>query len=207
MSYELSADVGGTFTDLVLRTDGVAIDISKASTTPQNISDGVMAGVGMIATRLGVSVSTFMGQCTRFSIGTTIATNAILEGKQAKTGLICTEGFRDTLLIREGGKPDSYAFNVDYPPPYVPRYLTIGVTERVNAEGAVETPLSDEAACAAIAQLCEYRVEAIAVALIWSIINPAHELRIAKLIEREMPGLPYSLSHQVTPSMRDYRRT
>lgn len=207
MSYELSADVGGTFTDLVLRTDGVAIDISKASTTPQNISDGVMAGVGMIATRLGVSVSTFMGQCTSFSIGTTIATNAILEGKQAKTGLICTEGFRDTLLIREGGKPDSYAFNVDYPPPYVPRYLTIGVTERVNAEGAVETPLSDEAACAAIKQLSEYRVEAIAVALIWSIINPTHELRIAKLIEREMPGLPYSLSHRVNPSMREYRRT
>mgnify|MGYP003341943888 CR=1 FL=1 len=84
-----------------------------------------------------------LAACDDLAIGTTVATNAILEGKAAKTGLICTAGFRDTLLIREGGKADTYNIFVDYPEPYVPRHLTFGVAERVNAEGGVETPLEE----------------------------------------------------------------
>lgn len=207
MSYELSADVGGTFTDLVLRTDGVKIDIFKSSTTPDDVSVGIMNGIHMIAGVLGLETSSFLGQCTNFACGTTIATNAILEGKQAKTGLICTEGFRDTLLIREGGKPDSYDFYVDYPPPYIPRYLTIGVPERVNADGIVEQSLDEDAARTAVRRLRECNVQAVAVSLLWSIVNPEHELRIGRIIEEEMPGIRYSLGHMVNPSIREYRRT
>ncbi|TDR92913.1 hydantoinase/oxoprolinase family protein [Enterovirga rhinocerotis] len=207
MTYELSADVGGTFTDLVLRSDGAQIDIFKASTTPANIADGILNGIAGIAKSLDLDTATFLGRCDSFAVGTTIATNAILEGKQAKTGLLCTDGFRDTLLIREGGKADSYDFYVDYPPPYIPRRLTLGVRERVNAEGGVEIALDEADARRAIRRLKEYGVEAVAVSLLWSIVNPDHELRIGALIEEEMPGVPYSLGHQVNPSIREYRRT
>lgn len=207
MTYELSADVGGTFTDLVLRSDGKRIDIFKTSTTPENISDGIMKGLEMIAARIGLETRTFMKNCTAFACGTTIATNAILESRQAKTGLICTDGFRDVLLTREGGKPDSYDFYVDYPDPYIPRYLTIGVPERVNAEGGVERELDRNAARQAVQQLLKHDVEAIAVSLLWSILNPSHEIEIGRIIEEVAPGIPYSLGHQVNPSVREYRRT
>ncbi len=207
MAYELSADIGGTFTDLVLRTDGETIDIFKTSTTPKNIADGILNGVAMIAGHLGLAPGDFLARCEAFAIGTTIATNAILEGKQAKTGLVCTEGFRDTLMIREGGKPDSYDIYIDYPPPYIPRYLTLGVPERVNSEGGIETPLDEAAARTAIRQLREWQVESVAVSFLWSVVNPAHELRLGQLIEEEMPGIPYSLGHQVNPAIREYRRT
>ena len=113
MTYELAADVGGTFTDLVLRTEGREINIYKTSTTPGNISNGILNGIEIIATSLGLDTKTFLQQCKSFACGTTMATNAILENRQAKTGLICSEGFRDTLLIREGGKADSYDFYMD----------------------------------------------------------------------------------------------
>jgi len=207
MAYELSADVGGTFTDLVLRTDRKKIDIFKTSTIPENISKGILNGVTMIAETLGLSTKEFMQDCESFACGTTIATNAILEGRQAKTGLLCTEGFRDTLLIREGGKPDSYDFFVDYPAPYIPRYLTIGVPERINSEGGVEISLDESAVRKALAQFREDKVEAIAVSLIWSIANPVHEKCIGEIIAEEMPGIPFSLGHEVNPSVREYRRT
>ncbi|MFN4155795.1 MAG: hydantoinase/oxoprolinase family protein [Paracoccaceae bacterium] len=207
MAYELSADVGGTFTDLVLRTGRTKIEIFKTSTIPQNISRGILNGVTMIAQTLGISTDNFLQDCESFACGTTIATNAILEGRQAKTGLLCTEGFRDTLLIREGGKPDSYDFYVDYPAPYIPRYLTIGIPERVNSEGGIEKPLDEKAVRKALAQFREDEVEAIAVSLIWSIANSAHEKRIGEIIAEEMPDVPFSLGHEVNPSVREYRRT
>ncbi|WP_076866063.1 hydantoinase/oxoprolinase family protein [Bradyrhizobium mercantei] len=207
MTYELAADVGGTFTDLVLRVGGREVNIYKTSTTPGNISNGILNGIEMIATSLGLDIKTFLRRCTSFACGTTIATNAILENRQAKTGLICSEGFRDTLLIREGGKADSYDFYMDYPAPYIPRCLTIGVPERINAEGGVEIPLNEAAVKKTLSELREKNVEAIAVSLLWSIVNPSHEKRIGEIIEAEMPGIPYSLGHQVNPSIREYRRT
>ncbi|MGD5549526.1 hydantoinase/oxoprolinase N-terminal domain-containing protein, partial [Xanthomonas citri pv. citri] len=96
---------------------------------------------------------------------------------------------------------------VDYPEPYLPRYLSFGVAERVNAEGGIETPLDETQVRAAIAQLKAWNVEAIAVSLLWSIANPRHELRIGESIEQEWPGIPFSLGHQVHPTIREYRRT
>ncbi len=206
MGISIAADVGGTFTDFVTRDADGAVHLSKSSTTPGQIADGIFNGLAAIAARRGTTLERLLAACDDLAIGTTVATNAILEGKAAKTGLICTQGFRDTLLIREGGKPDSYNIYLDYPAPYIPRYLSFGVAERVNAEGGVETPLDEASVRAAIAQMQAWGVQAVAVALIWSIANPAHELRIGDILREEWPDVPFSLSHRVSPSLREYRR-
>jgi N-methylhydantoinase A len=203
----ISLDIGGTFTDFVVRDEDGTVGTYKSSTTSGKISDGIFNGLSMIADRRGLELRELLAGCRSFSCGTTVATNAILERKTAKTGLICTEGFRDTLLIREGGKTDTYNLYVDYPPPYLPRHLTFGVRERMNAEGGVETPLDEQQVRDAIGRMREWQVEAIAVSLLWSVANPAHELRIGEIIAEEWPDIPVSLGHVVHPTIREYRRT
>lgn len=203
---EISIDVGGTFTDFFVRNEDNTFDTYKALTTPDDIADGIFNGLQLIADRRDLSLDTLIGGIEKFSCGTTVATNAILEKKVAKTALICTEGMRDTLLIREGGKENTYDLQVDYPAPYIPRYLTFPVGERVNAEGGVEVALDEDQLRAAIAQMKTWGVEAVAVSLLWSIVNPAHELRIAQILTEEWPGVPFSLGHDVNPAIREYRR-
>lgn len=203
----ISVDVGGTFTDFVVRNDDNTLSTYKSSTTPGKIADGIFNGLHLIADRRGMDVRTLLGQCASFSCGTTVATNAILEKKVARTGLICTDGFRDTLLIREGGKKDTYNIYMDFPAPYVPRHLTFGVRERINAEGGVEVPLDEAQVRVIVEELRAQSVEAIAVSLLWSIANPAHETRIGEIIAETWPEVPFSLGHQVNPTIREYRRT
>lgn len=204
---EIAVDVGGTFTDFVLREADGRLTSYKSSTTPGDIAVGIFNGLDLIASRRGITREALLAGCAAFACGTTVATNAILEGKAARTALLCTEGFRDTLLIREGGKADTYNLRQDYPPPYVPRRLTLPVRERVTAEGSIAIPLDEASALAAIARLREEGVEAVAVALLWSIANPAHELRLGELLALHLPGVPVSLSHRVHPTLREYRRT
>lgn len=207
MGGEIAIDVGGTFTDLVLRLDDGDIRAYKSPTTPGRIIDGVFNGLDQIAEDLGTEGHALITSLDRFAFGTTAATNAILEGKTARTGLLVTRGFRETLLVREGGKADTYTIAMDYPPPYIPRALTLEVDERVNAEGGIERTLDEESVARAVAQLKDEGVEAVAVALLWSIVNPAHEIRVGEIIAGLWPGLPVSLSHQVNPCIREYRRT
>jgi N-methylhydantoinase A len=202
----ISLDIGGTFTDFVVRSDEGDIATYKSSTSTGKISEGIFNGLAMIAGRRGVDLRTLLAECESFSCGTTVATNAILEHKTSKTGLICTEGFRDTLVIREGGKTDTYNLYVDYPEPYLPRRLTFGVRERVSAEGGIETPLDEAQVRHVVDRLKALNVEAIAVSLIWSIANPAHELRIGEIIAEACPGMPVSLGHRVHPTIREFRR-
>jgi N-methylhydantoinase A len=211
MSYRLCIDIGGTFTDLVVADQKGKVDIFKSPTTPGNYTDAFIETVKMAADNYSLPLKEFMAQCSTieggyFGHGSTVSTNAIIEGKAAKTGLICTGGFRDILLAREGGKENPYNWQMEYPEPYIPRYLTFGVGERINAEGGIEQEIDEDDVRKAIRQLKEYRVNAIAVALLWSIVNPVHELKIAEIIEREWPGIPYSLSHRVNPCIREYRR-
>ena len=203
----ISLDIGGTFTDFVVRDADDTVSTYKSSTTSGNISTGIFNGLTMIAERRGMSLHDLLAGCRTFSCGTTVATNAILERKTSKTGLLCTEGFRDTLLIREGGRADTYDLWVDFPKPYLPRSLTFGITERINAEGGVETPLDEADVHAAISSMQREGVEAVAVSLLWSIANPAHELRIGAMVAELWPGIPVSLGHQVHPTIREYRRT
>jgi N-methylhydantoinase A len=207
MSLEIAIDVGGTFTDLVLRRAAGDIRAYKSPTTPGRIVDGVFDGLDQIAADLELSRRGLLSSLARFAFGTTAATNAILEGKAARTGLLVTKGFRETLLVREGGKADTYNIRQPYPPPYVPRRLTLEIDERINAEGGIERALDEVNVERAIHVLREQRVEAIAVSLLWSIVNPTHELRVGELIEEAWPGVPVSLGHKVNPCIREYRRT
>jgi N-methylhydantoinase A len=207
MNYQIAIDVGGTFTDLVVRETSGKVRSFKSKTTPGQIVEGILDGLELVAKDYSVTRKELLGDCSRLACGTTAATNAILEGTYARTGLICTEGFRDTLLIREGGKTDTHTIAIDYPEPYIPRHLTHGVRERVNSEGGIETKLNDADVIAAIAKLKAQKVESIAVALLWSIVNPVHEQRIGELIKEHWPTIPFSLSHHICPTLREYRRT
>ncbi|WJR77439.1 hydantoinase/oxoprolinase family protein [Bradyrhizobium sp. NP1] len=207
MSYQISADVGGTFTDVVVQDEAGRVQTFKAPSTPANIVDGILGGISLAARTLGLGRSELLSRCQKFACGTTVATNAILERAYARTALLCTEGFRDTLLIREGGKQDTYNIAIDYPEAYIPRHLTYGVRERINSEGGIETPLDETQLAVVLDKVAQQDVEAIAVSLLWSIANPEHEVRIGELIQKKCPGIPYSLSHRTSPTIREYRRT
>jgi len=212
MSYRLCIDIGGTFTDLVVADQKGHVNIFKSPTTPANYTDAFIDALKQAAGYNKVPLSKFMEECSTsaggyFAHGSTVSTNAIIEGKAAKTGLICTRGFRDVLTGREGGKEEPYNWQMEYPLPYIPKHLTLAVTERVNSEGGVEVPLDEKEVRDAVQKLKDLKVNAIAVALLWSIANNSHELRIGEIIEKEWPGIPYSLSHQVNPCLREYRRT
>lgn len=207
MSYQLAVDIGGTFTDLYVQKSDGETDSFKVPTTSGNLIDGLFSAFEKAGTEYGVSVEDLLSDSERFVHGTTIATNAILENETAKTALICTEGFRETLFLREGGKEDPYDWSVNYPDPYIPRSLTFGVKERVNAEGEVVKLLDEDDVIEAIAEFEERNVGSVAVALLWSHVNPEHERRIAELFDEHAPEIHYSLSHEINPIIREYRRT
>ncbi len=206
MSYRISVDTGGTFTDVVVATSDGAIRIGKALTTPKRAFDGVSAALEGVAADLGRSVRDLLGQTETFTYGTTRSTNAIVEGKTARTAFFTTAGFPDTLLLREGGKLDPFR-QIPYPPPYVPRHLTFEIGERIDSEGDIFIPLDEGSVVAAIERCRDLGVQAIGVSLLWSVVNPAHELRVGDLITELLPGVPYTLSHQLNPVVREYRRS
>ncbi len=208
MSYRISTDIGGTFTDLVSIDEKGDLEVVKVSTTVKNYAEGVFHALQALGGRYGRSTEEVLGTCGTFVHGSTIATNAIINRNTAKIGLILTKGHRDILTLREGGKEDPFNPHVDYPEPFVPRYLTRTVSERINAEGGIETPLDEAEVRRAVKLLVnEYHVEGIAVSLLWSIVNPSHEIRVGEIIEEESPGLTCCLSHKVNPIIREYRRT
>lgn len=207
MRFELCSDVGGAFTDVYVRTGEGETRSVKTPTTPDDLTEGLFDALAKAGAAFDLSVESLLRRTERLIHGTTVATNAIIEDETSRTALLTTEGFRDVLTLREGGKEDPYDWDADYPEPYVPRALTFGLPERVTAEGDVETAL-DEAACRrTIREVTDHGVEAVAVSLLWSHQNPVHERRVGELIEAGAPELDYSLSFEVAPIVREYRRT
>ncbi|GIK82875.1 MAG: hydantoinase [Alphaproteobacteria bacterium] len=204
---ELSVDVGGTFTDFIFCHDDGRTEFLKSTTTPDDISQGIFLGIEKAAGQRGLSAADLVARCRRFSLGTTVATNAILQGRTARTALICTQGHEHVLLIREGHKTNIHDLRVDYPEPHIPQPLTFPVRERVLDDGEVLVPLDEEDLRRVIGRLAGTGVEAVAVAYLWSISNPAHELRTAEVLAELLPGVPVTLSHSVSPTLREYRRT
>lgn len=202
----LSADVGGTFTDLVMQEQGGRLRMYKAMTTTDDPVLGVLNVLKMAADDRSKSVEEFLSDCEMFIHATTRATNAILTGDTAKTAFLTTEGHPDILLLREGGRREPFNNTVPYPEPYVPRSLTFEVPERVGSNGEVVKPLDERAMIEILRKLKDKEVEAVGVCLLWSIVNPVHERRVGVLLEQELPGLPFTLSHRVNPSLREYRR-
>jgi N-methylhydantoinase A len=201
-------DTGGTFTDLVVAGDPRGVRFYKRPTTPDDPVRGLIDVVAAAAADLGCGVEELLRRGDLFIFGTTRATNAIVERATARTALLTTEGHPDILYLREGGgRPSLFDYSHEYPDPYVPRALTFEVRERIGSQGEVVEPLDEQALTATLAEAGRREVEAIAVSLLWSIVNPAHELRVGELIEARLPGVPYTLSHRLNPTLREYRRT
>jgi len=205
MGYRISVDTGGTFTDVVVCDEEGRLHLAKAPTDLERAFESIGEALAELAPELDLSLPELLERTDVFTYGTTRATNAIVEGRTARTAFFTTEGFPDILLLREGGKLDPFR-QIPYPPPYVPRYLTFEIRERVDSEGGVFVPLDEQTVLLAIDEAQELRAEAVAVCLIWSTVNPDHELRIGQLLEERWPGVPYTLSHRLNPILREYRR-
>ena len=203
-----AVDTGGTFTDLIVEDDQGRLQMFKAPTTPDDPLEGVIAAITLAARNRDVEVEALLGGVELLIHGTTISTNAVLTGKTARTAFLTTHGHPDVLVLREAGRMgiSTFDYSVPYPAPYVARALTFEIPGRIGADGEIVTPLDEEAVCTIIRQLREKAVEAVGVCLLWSIANPVHEERIGTLLDRELPAVPYTLSHRVNPSLREYRR-
>jgi N-methylhydantoinase A len=201
----MACDTGGTFTDLVVE-DGDEIRLFKASTTPDDPVRGVLDAMELAARHYRIELGEFLKRGSMFVHGTTRAINAIITGKTAKTAFITTRGHRDILVIREGGRIEPFNFTVAYPEPYVPRRYTFEVSERIDARGNIVEELNEADFIATIDRLRALKIEAVGVCLLWSVVNPIHERRIGELLREHLPGVPFTLSHQLNPTLREYRR-
>ena len=198
----LAADIGGTFTDIVVEA-GSRLRTAKVLTTPRAPEIAVVEGTRAVLAEAGLTFA----DIDVFLHGTTLATNAIIERKGARTALIATEGFRDVVEIADESRYDQYDVFLDKPPPLVPRALRFTVPERMDVEGAVRLPL-DEAAVRLVAEDLKRReIQAVAIAFIHAYANPVHEERAAAIVREVYPGIEITLSSEVCPEAREYERT
>jgi N-methylhydantoinase A len=206
MSARITVDVGGTCTDLVVSGIGGQLTVGKALTTFDQPEIGLKDALLDAAGQLGMTAQDLLAATELFVYSTTRATNAILEGTTSPTALLVTEGFPDLLVRKEGGRLRPYDFATPFPQPYVPRRLTREVPERIGADGSIVRALTGEAVDETIAWLRASGVEAVAIALVWSIANPVHEQMLVDRISSELPELAISVSHVLNPIVREYRR-
>jgi N-methylhydantoinase A len=204
--YRIGIDVGGTFTDLVAVDAAGRVTLAKAPSTAADQSIGVIDGLQRLAEALGVERGALLAQTERIVHGTTVATNALLERKGARVGLLTTEGHRDVLEMREGLKDDRYDLRQPPPEPLVPRQLRLGVRERMRADGRVETPLDPGSLNAAIAALARAEVEAVAVCYLHVWRDDRHERETAAALRAALPAAYVSLSSAVFPQIKEYER-
>ena len=203
MGYRLGADIGGTFTDLVIAAPDGGYWTKKLSSTQDDLSRGIIEGMGQLLSEQDVAFESI----EEIVHGTTVATNAILQDKGAKTALITTEGFRDVLELRRMRVPSLYSLLYAPPKPLVDRHLRLEVAERVGADGEVLIPLDMDSLHEAIIVIREEGAEAVAVCLLHSYRYPDHERAVGEELQRMLPGVFVSLSVDVLPEIREYERT
>jgi len=206
VNYRIGIDVGGTFTDVVGVDQAGKVVFTKAATTPGDPSMGVMEGLDRLAAALSCDLAGLLHKTERIVHGTTVATNALLERKGARVGLLTTEGHRDVIEMREGLKQDRY--NLRLPPPVqiVPRRRRIGVRERMRADGQVAVPLNIHSLQRAVARLKRDGVEAVAVCYLHSYRNSRHEDLTRRAIMKALPDAYVSLSSEILPQIKEYER-
>jgi N-methylhydantoinase A len=207
MAYKIGIDVGGTFTDVVAVDEKGRVTHTKTASTPQDQSIGVMDGLALLADALGTKLASMLGQTERIFHGTTVATNALLERKGARVGLLTTEGHIDVLEMREGLKDDRYNLRMPPPEPLVPRDRRLGVEERIRADGRVEKAVSTASLSKAIHALKDQKVESVAVCYFHGYRDPTHERITGEAVRVAMPGAYVSLSSDVVPQIKEYERT
>src|SRR5437016_3028551 len=203
MPARLGVDIGGTFTDLVVIDEATGTArVGKVLTTPKDPAHGVEEGLRGLLGDAVVSPD----EVRAVVHGTTLATNALIEKKGAKTALLTTEGFRDALEIGREGRYDMYDLFIDPPSPLVPRHLRREVPERLLADGSIARAIDEVAARRVLAELAQDGVEALAICLLHAYVNPAHEARLVALAHEAIPGVFVSCSSEVVPEIREYER-
>lgn len=207
MRYRIGVDIGGTFTDCVVITDAGSIYTFKELSTPEDQSIGLYHVIEKAALFFQMDLRTFLGGADLFVHGTTVATNTLLTGTGAKTGLILTKGFRDTIEMRRAHKDNIWDLFLRAAPPLVPRYLRRGVTERLDYLGRVVTELDEQEVVEICADFRKDGVKAVAICTLFSYLNDDHEKRIQAIVERELPGVFVSRSSEVLPQVREYERS
>jgi N-methylhydantoinase A len=203
----IGIDVGGTFTDLVAIDDRGTATLAKVPSTPDDPSRGVIEGLARLAETLALPIAELLRAATRVVHGTTVATNALIEGKGARTGMLVTAGHRDVIEMREGLKPVE-RYNMRMPPPaqLVPRALRLPVVERLRHDGRVEIPLDQQSLDRAIAALRAAEVEAVAVCFMHSWRDPRHERIAGDAVRRRLQGAYVALSSDVLPKIKEFER-
>jgi N-methylhydantoinase A len=204
--YRVGIDVGGTFTDIVVIDQDGHITLSKVSSTPSDPSIGVLEGLAVAAQMLGLDRRSMLRATSDIVHGTTVATNALLEHKGARVGMLTTEGHRDIIEMREGYKDDRYNLRMAAPTPLVPRHLRLGVRERIRSDGSIHTPIDSNSLDRAIALLLENDIEAVAICYLHSYRNPIHEKRTEEAVRRAIPHAYISTSSAVLPQIKEYER-
>src|SRR5256885_2510222 len=203
MPARLGVDIGGTFTDLVLIDEATRrTRVGKVLTNPKDVAHDVEEGIHALLDEAGVRPD----EVRAVVHGTTLATNALIERKGARTALLTTEGFRDALEIGREGRYDMYDLFIDPPAPLVPRHLRREVPERLLADGSIARALDEVAARRTLAELAKDGIEALAICLLHAYVNPAHEARVVALAHEAIPGVFVSCSSEVVPEIREYER-
>ena len=198
----IGIDVGGTFTDVALQTSERRLETSKVPTTPRAPEQGVMTGVRLAMEKAGISADDVLSVIH----GTTLATNALIERRGARTALVCTRGFRDTLRLAYENRYDQYDIWLNKPEPLVPRHLTWPVTERMDVNGTSLLELDETSVLELAGKIRDEGIESIAIGLLHSYANPRHEERVRDLLLRECPGVSITLSSEACPEVREYER-
>ncbi|MFC5996531.1 hydantoinase/oxoprolinase family protein [Pseudonocardia hispaniensis] len=205
-SFRLGVDVGGTFTDVLLVEEASGVTWqAKTASTPDDQAVGVLNGIARVCAAAGIGLT----QVTEVLHGTTVATNAILQGQGATVGLVTTRGFRQVLQIARSYVPGGLAGWIIWPKPEPLAALenTVEVDERIGTDGTVVRALDEDDVRAQLKKLAGRRIQALAISLINSFADPTHERRIARIAAEELPGVPVSLSSEVLPELREYERT
>ena len=204
MSVRIGVDTGGTFTDVVLYDEGTGeIHTTKTPSTPPDFDRGVLNGIDAILEETGVDPA----RVEFLSHGTTVGTNAVLEGDVPPIGLLTNEGLRDVLEIGDQTRPELYDLQQEKPPALVPRRRRLGIPGRIAHDGSVVDDLDETAVREAVDGLVEAGAESVVVSMLFSHLNDEHERRVGELIEAHDAGLPYALSSAVYPEAREYDRT
>ena len=198
-NIRIGVDTGGTFTDFIAITNAALLSF-KVPSTPHNPALAILEGILKILNDLGGA-----GAALEISHGTTVATNALLERKGARTALITTAGFEDVIEIGRQNRPDIYNFSARKPPPLIPSNLRFGVKERIGADGVIIEDLPDKDRVLLVKKLKQAQVESVAISLLFSFVNPSHEIAIAEALTELK--IPISISHRILPEYREYERT
>ncbi len=204
MTWRIGVDIGGTFTDVAVVDDTSGrIGAAKTLTTPRDFASGVLEALGSAMRAYGIAA----GEVGLLCHATTVVTNALLEEKGACAGLVATRGFRDVLELRRSSRGDLYDLFQDPPATLIPRRRRFEITERIGADGQIVTPLAETEIDGLVADLKAAHVEAIAVSLLFSFLNPVHEQTLGRRLRAAFPGIPVYLSSEVLPEIREFERT